>query len=179
MKDIDFLVEGALSGFIDGRTHSLPIRVYYEDTDFSGVVYYANYLKYFERGRSDFMRLLNIPHSDLAAREDPLAFAVAEINVKYHAPAKIDDVLWVRSEIDGSQGARFNLTQRIECKGKVLCVGKLQLVCIDMASRPRRLPKSLLEIVREKFLPENKPQTLTPEKAVTVEAAHPGNNLLV
>ncbi|ESQ80190.1 tol-pal system-associated acyl-CoA thioesterase [Asticcacaulis sp. YBE204] len=154
MKDIDYLVEGALSGFIDGRTHSLPIRVYYEDTDFSGVVYYANYLKYFERGRSDFMRCLDIHHSELAKGEDPLAFAVAEVTVQYKAPARIDDVLWVRSEIDYGQGARFYLTQRIECKGKLLCSGKLQLVCIDMASRPRRLPKSLLDIVRTKFLPE-------------------------
>ncbi|WP_140983991.1 tol-pal system-associated acyl-CoA thioesterase [Asticcacaulis tiandongensis] len=155
MKDIDYLVEGALSGFIDGRTHSLPIRVYYEDTDFSGVVYYANYLKYFERGRSDFMRCLDIHHSELARGQDPLAFAVSEVLVQYKAPARIDDVLWVRSEIDHGQGARFYLTQRIECKGKLLCSGKLQLVCIDMAARPRRLPKSLLDIVKTKFLPEH------------------------
>ena len=67
------------SGVFRGRDHLLPVRVYYEDTDFSGVVYHANYVRYFERGRSDFLRLAGVSHADLFAGETPLAFAVTRI----------------------------------------------------------------------------------------------------
>jgi len=135
----------ALAGRIVDGEHQLFIRVYYEDTDFSGVVYYANYMKFFERGRSDFLRLLGIHHLELAALDIPLAFAVAHIDVRYRAPARIDDIVVVKSRSAGMKGAQFFLDQRIERDGVLLCEAKFTAVCIDFNNRPRRLPKLLVD----------------------------------
>jgi acyl-CoA thioester hydrolase len=137
----------SLSGQIVDGEHQLLVRVYYEDTDFSGVVYYANYMKFFERGRSDFLRLLGVHHTELAALPEPLAFAVAHIDVRYRAPARIDDILLVRSRPTGIKGAQFFLHQRIERDGILLCEARFTAVCIDFKSRPRRLPKDLIQIM--------------------------------
>ena len=80
---------------IQNGIHNLPVRVYYEDTDFSGVVYHANYLRFAERGRSEFLHACGIHHSDLFSRPDPLAFTVVNMNIDFLAPAKIDDRLAV------------------------------------------------------------------------------------
>ncbi len=132
----------AHSGIIEGGEHRLQVRVYYEDTDFTGVVYHANFIKYFERGRSDYLRLLGVHHSELKATEDRLAFAVAHIDIRYRAPATIDDLITVRTRLLGSRGAQFFLDQRCERDGVVLCEGKVDVVCIDGQGRPRRLPKA-------------------------------------
>lgn len=132
-----------LSGAIDGDEHRLMVRVYYEDTDFTGVVYHANYLKFFERGRSDFLRVLGVHHHELQAHEDQIAFAVAHIDVRYLAPARIDDVITVRTRVARMRGAQFLLEQVCERDGVKLCEGRINVVCIDGAGRPRRLPKDL------------------------------------
>lgn len=137
----------SLSGQIVDGEHHLLVRVYYEDTDFSGVVYYANYMKFFERGRSDYLRLLGIHHTELAALPEPLGFAVAHIDVRYKAPAKIDDILLVRSRPTGMKGAQFFLHQRIERDGLLLCEAHFTAVCIDFKNRPKRLPKSLAAFI--------------------------------
>ena len=69
------------AGSFDGRDHLLPVRVYYEDTDFTGLVYHANYVRYFERGRSDFLRLAGVGHVDLLEQEEPLAFVVSDLSL--------------------------------------------------------------------------------------------------
>ena len=86
-----------LAGRIEGESHILPIRVYYEDTDFAGHVYHANYLKFCERGRSDFIRLLGIDHQSLAAAKmgEPGVFVVRHIEIDYLKPAQVDEVLEV------------------------------------------------------------------------------------
>jgi acyl-CoA thioester hydrolase len=132
-----------LSGTIDGDEHRLMVRVYYEDTDFTGVVYHANYLKFFERGRSDFLRVLGVHHHELQTHEDRIAFAVAHIDVRYLAPARIDDVIAVRTRISCMRGAQFLLEQVCERDGATLCEGRINVVCIDGTGRPRRLPKDL------------------------------------
>jgi len=137
-----------LSGRLDGDVHSLPVRIYYEDTDFSGVVYHANYLKYFERGRSEYMRLIGIHHHELAALETPLAFAVAQINIRYLAPVRIDDLVTVGSRLLDVRGASFSLKQWVEKDGRRRAEGEVQVVCIDMQGRPKRMPKPLLDIIR-------------------------------
>ena len=71
------------AGWLEGREHVLPVRIYYEDTDFTGVVYHANYLRYFERGRSDFLRVAGVGHADLLDRPDPAAFTVVKITVDF------------------------------------------------------------------------------------------------
>jgi len=132
-----------ISGRIVEGEHRLPVRVYYEDTDFSGVVYYANYLKFFERGRSDYLRLIGIHHHELAALAEPLAFAVADIHVKYRAPARIDDLIEVRTRMGGLRGASFMVHQRIFRGDELLTLAEVKAVCIDLNGRPRRLPADM------------------------------------
>lgn len=136
-----------LSGQIVDNEHRLLVRVYYEDTDFSGVVYYANYLKFFERGRSDYLRLAGIHHAELAALPEPLAFAVAHIDIRYRAPARIDDILTVRTRPVAVRGAQIVMRQRIERDGLCVCEATFDIVCIDFKNRPRRLPREISQRV--------------------------------
>ena len=85
------------AGYIDGTTHVLPLRVYYEDTDAGGMVYHANFIKYMERARTDFLRLLGIWLKDWAEREDAMQFVVKSVNIEYMAPALLDDSIRVIS----------------------------------------------------------------------------------
>ncbi|MFT4074078.1 MAG: tol-pal system-associated acyl-CoA thioesterase [Asticcacaulis sp.] len=143
------------SGRIIGDHHELPVRIYYEDTDFSGVVYHANYLKYFERGRSEYMRLIGVHHHQLAALDEPLAFAVSGINIRYLLPARIDDLVSVRSRLKEVRGASFNLDQWVERDGLRLAEGQVQVVCIDLKGRPKRLPKDLQTAIKACLPNEN------------------------
>jgi acyl-CoA thioester hydrolase len=95
------------AGRFEDRTHFLPVRVYYEDTDFSGIVYHANYLRFFERGRSDFLRVAGVHHSEFAAQADPMAFAVNKMEIEFHKPARIDDALVVESQFESFKGPRL------------------------------------------------------------------------
>ncbi|ESQ83521.1 hypothetical protein AEAC466_12660 [Asticcacaulis sp. AC466] len=140
--------EFPLSGQIIGDEHHLPVRIYYEDTDFSGVVYHANYLKYFERGRSEYMRLLGVHHHQLAALDEPLAFAVSDIRIKYRAPVRIDDLVVVKSRLLSARGASFVIQQWIERDGLCVADGEVTVVCIDLKGRPRRMAKPLLDAIK-------------------------------
>ena len=137
--------ETALAGTLTDGVHDLPIRVYYEDTDFSGVVYHANYLKFFERGRSDFLRVLGIHHNQLADLPEPLAFAVAHIDIRFRAPARIDDIVTVRTSPVAIRGALFVLNQRAMRDDVTLCEARVEVACIDLRNRPRRLSKDLAQ----------------------------------
>jgi len=120
--------------------HRMPVRVYYEDTDFTGVVYYANYLKFLERGRTDALRTAGVSHSDLLELDTPLGFAVRRITVDYIAPARIDDALVVETRFTEARGARLAVSQRILKEGAVLITAQVEAACIDLAGRPKRLP---------------------------------------
>ena len=102
-----------MSGRFFELTHHLDVRVYYEDTDFSGVVYHANYLKYAERARSDFLRLAGVKHSELLALEKPLAFVVTKMDMDFLAPARIDDDLLVSSVCIFAKGVRMGFNQTV------------------------------------------------------------------
>ena len=134
-----------MSGAFDGTKHILPLRVYYEDTDFSGIVYHANYLRFAERGRSDFIRLAGVNHRDMAAREPSLAFAVSHMDIGFHGPARIDDMLSVETVFTHAKGARMRAVQRILCEGRLLWQARVDIACIDMDGRPRRLPADIVE----------------------------------
>ncbi len=135
----------SLAGKIQDGVHILPVRVYYEDTDFSGVVYYANYLKFFERGRSDFLRLAGIHHTELMDAEKPAAWVVRRIEVDYLKPAKIDDVLHVFTAFEKVKGARFSMRQSI-CRGSdELVNAKVEAAAIRMDGRPARIAKEMRE----------------------------------
>ena len=132
-------------GYFDGREHRFPIRVFYEDTDFSGVVYYANYLRFLERARSSFFRLAGIGHAELLERDPALAFVSRKINLDYRSSAKIDDVLSVITTYDVFKGARLLVSQRIERHGEIILTADSEAACIDLDGRPRRAPRDMIE----------------------------------
>ena len=126
------------------------MRVYYEDTDFTGIVYHGAYVRFFERGRSDFLRLIGVHHAELAAMEPPLAFAITKLNLRYMRPARIDDALYVRTTWERMRGARLDSHQRIE---RATTGGSFELIAeadvfaasITMDGRPRRPPPEVVE----------------------------------
>lgn len=141
------------AGRFEGREHLLPVRVYYEDTDFTGLVYHANYVRYFERGRSDFLRLTTAGHSALLEDETPSAFVVAEMSLKFLRPARIDDALIVRTTYETVKGPRLFIRQCIERNGEVLCRAEVTAVCIHLDGRPMRPTKALMDGVRPWLAP--------------------------
>ena len=106
------------AGRFEGREHILPVRVYYEDTDFTGLVYHANYVRYFERGRSDFLRLAGVGHADLLAGETPLAFVITSMDLRFLKAARIDDALIVRTTYDALRGPRLTIRQTIDQRNR-------------------------------------------------------------
>jgi acyl-CoA thioester hydrolase len=133
------------AGWFEGRAHFLPVRVYYEDTDFTGVVYHANHVRYFERGRSDFLRLAGIGHAELLDREDPVAFVVTRMLIDYRKPARIDDALLVRTTYDVFRGAKLEVSQAILRGDEVIATADVHAGCITLQGRPRRPPPVLIE----------------------------------
>lgn len=132
-------------GRFEGHAHLLPVRVYYEDTDFTGLVYHANYVRYFERGRSDFLRLAGIGHAELLDGERPLAFVVSQMALKFIRPARIDDALVVRTVYESFKGVRLKVRQAVERDGEVLCTAEVEVICIHLDGRPRRPTPGLVE----------------------------------
>lgn len=125
--------------------HSFPVTVYYEDTDLGGIVYHANYLKYVERARSDWVRHLGIDQN--ALRAEGLVFAVHRIEADFLAPARLDDQLTVTTRIKAATPARLTLDQlvfRAENGGEAgLFRARVTLVAITLDGKPRRLPLQL------------------------------------
>jgi acyl-CoA thioester hydrolase len=142
-----------LSGIIEDGEHRLMVRVYYEDTDFTGVVYHANYLKFFERGRSDCLRRLGVHHHELRAHDEKLAFAVVHMDIRFLRPASIDDVVTVRTRMTNLRGAQFFLEQVCERDGERLCEARIDIACINGEGTPRRLPKALAEALNPLRVP--------------------------
>ena len=133
------------AGQFEGRAHLLPLRVYYEDTDFTGLVYHGAYVRWFERGRSDFLRLAGVQHAELLAHAEPTAFVVTRLTVEYRKGARIDDALVVRTTYDSVRGARLYIAQAIERGGETLATAQVEAACIDLSGRARRPPATLVE----------------------------------
>jgi acyl-CoA thioester hydrolase len=121
--------------------HTFPVRIYYEDTDFSGNVYHAAYLKFFERGRTEFLRDAGIHHSELAAQG--VAFAVRSMEIAFDGAAHIDDLLTVTTEVASASGARLMLNQTIMREDIVLTRAKVMVVAIKTAGGPARMPAAV------------------------------------
>jgi acyl-CoA thioester hydrolase len=136
-------------GRFEGKTHILPIRVYYEDTDLSGVVYHANYLRYMERGRIEFFRLAGV--STMASLEDPepTAWTLRHASLEFFRPARLEDQIEVRSTCPMLSGARMHADQKIYSGSTLLVHGKVEACVMTLTGRPRRIPSA----VREKLLP--------------------------
>lgn len=122
-------------------SHDFPIRVYYEDTDFGGVVYYANYLKFIERGRSEWLRELGIDQKALKARG--LVFVVRRVLADYLRPAHFDDTLIVQTRLQTLGGARIDLLQSVLRGDVVIFTAEVTLVCMDDSGKAARLPAEI------------------------------------
>ena len=131
------------AGRFDGALHRVGVRVYYEDTDLTGIVYHANYLRYFERGRSDLLRLAGVAHAALAS-EDNIAFAVTRMTIDFLKPARIDEALVVETSASRVNAARFGFTQTLTRGPEKLVSAAVEVCCIDLAGRPKRPPALLL-----------------------------------
>ena len=135
-----------LAGRIEGKQHILPVRVYFEDTDFSGVVYHGSYLQWCERGRSDWLRLLGVSHEELYKGlngSPPLMFIVRHMDMTFKSPARIDEILEVVTQTREWSGASITLKQDIRRNDKLLMRAFVQVVLISDKGKPQRLPKHL------------------------------------
>ncbi len=134
-----------LAGRLIPGGHVLPVRVYFEDTDFSGVVYHGAYFRFMERGRSDFLRRLGVGHDALDRGEhgEPLAFTVRRIAAEFLRPARIDDVLEVETRSAQLGGARIVLTQTVRRGDEVLVTAEVTVAMINGAGQARRLPDAV------------------------------------
>jgi acyl-CoA thioester hydrolase len=126
---------------VSAPAYELQVRVYYEDTDFSGNVYHAAYLHFFERARAEMLRSLGIHHSELA--RDGFAFAVREMTIDFAGAAHIDELLTVTSRVAGVTGARLTLEQTIARGEAMLTRAEVVVVAIRADGRPARLPAAL------------------------------------
>ena len=128
--------------------HVLGVRVSFEDTDFSGMVYHASYLRFMERGRSDFLRLAGVSHEALARGEyggAPLAFAVARMTIDFKRPARIDDVLAVETRVKEISGAIVKLTQAVKRGAETLVGAEVSVVLVSATGKPQRIPRDVGE----------------------------------
>jgi len=137
------------SGFFRGADHLFPVRVYYEDTDLSGVVYHANHLRYMERARSDMLRVAGIDQR--AAVEDGTGhYAVTDVQIRYRAPARLDDALVVRSRLAELGPARCVIAQDIMRDETMIAQGQVTVAFVDAATgRPRRQPTPWMAIFQQ------------------------------
>lgn len=136
-------------GRFEGKTHILPIRVYYEDTDLSGLVYHANYLRYMERGRSEFFRAVGITRLAQLDDPEPTAWTLRRVTLEYHRPARIDDLIEVHTRCVALSGARMTAAHSIRKGPDLLTEGEVEACVITLSGKPRRIP----EQVREKLSP--------------------------
>ena len=127
------------SGSFEGSLHRFAVRVYFEDTDLSGVVYHANYLRWFERARSDMVRLLGIDQRE-AQEAGEGSYAVTEVAIRYLAPARLDDLVLVESRVDELGAASCRLRQRALRAGTLLSEAAIRVGFVDPSGRPRRQP---------------------------------------
>lgn len=127
---------------------AFPVRVYWEDTDAGGIVYYANYLKFMERARTELLRTFGI-HQSRLVQEQGIIFAIVSVNVEYRLPARLDDLLMVTCEVATEGRASFKFEQNVwreRVGGELLTTGRTRVACLDHKNlRPRRLPEALVQ----------------------------------
>jgi len=126
--------------------HDMDIRIYYEDTDAGGIVYYANYMKFAERGRSEFLRQLGFENNVLSEQENIL-FVVCHLEADYRHPAKLDDLIRVQTTMYETGNASFTMNQEMSCGDKTLFNMRVKLACVNLQGRPVRLPDHLRQIL--------------------------------
>ena len=137
-----------LDGVVRAGKHHMQVRVYYEDTDFTGIVYHANYLRYMERGRTNYLRLLGADHRELfeqTSQEAPgFHFVVRHMTIEFMRPARMDDVLVIETQPDEVRGASITLHQKVMRKDELLVEARVQVAFVSQG-RAQRIPKPLRE----------------------------------
>jgi len=133
--------------------HRMSVRVYYEDTDMGGVVFYANYLKYMERGRTEWLRSLGVNQSDLATQEQR-GFMVVRVDVRYISPARLDDLLQIESEVTRMGRASLHFSQSVTRNGELITQSNIQVCCVEtvnmrVAAIPETVRSKLAAITQE------------------------------
>lgn len=131
-----------IMGWFEGRVHKYPVHIFYEDTDFSGVVYHANYLRFCERARSSFLNLLDITHANLWDAHQ-MAFTIRKFEIEYKSPARVDDRLMVHTTYDEIRGARLLISQSCFRGESLIITAKCEAACISADGRPSRAPQFL------------------------------------
>lgn len=133
------------AGVFVGREHRLAVRVYYEDTDFTGVVYHGAYVRFFERGRSDGLRVAGVIHTELLAADDPAAFTVTRLTIDFVRAARIDDALIVRTLFEEARGPRLIIRQTITRGEELIARAEVEAACIRPDGRARRPPALMVQ----------------------------------
>jgi acyl-CoA thioester hydrolase len=133
-------------GRFDGRTHILPLSVYYEDTDLSGFVYHANSLRFMERGRTECLRLAGAMLAALEAPE-PTAWAILSADIRFRRPARLDDMVEVHTRLLTLSGARMTAAQQIMLNGEVLVEGRIEACIITLTGKSRRIPDAVRQLL--------------------------------
>lgn len=128
-------------------SHRFTCRVYYEDTDLAGIVYYANYLKFIERARSEWVREIGVDQVALKA-EQGIVFAVRRVEADYLSPARFDDILNIETQVQDITAARIVLTQDVRRDGTALFKSVVTLVCLGSDGRPTRLPADIRQLMQ-------------------------------
>lgn len=148
----DNILAAGLSGTLTPFGHRLVARVYFADTDFSGVVYHARYLEFLERGRSDYLRLSGIHHIELldGKHGEKIVWVLRRMEIDFRIPAKIDDILTIDTRTEKISGARIFMAQQIRRGEELLIDAKVEAAIIGEIGRPKRFPKEWIE----RFLPK-------------------------
>ncbi len=147
------MTNNSVLGWFEGREHCYPVHVFYEDTDFSGLVYHANYLRYFERGRSSFLNLIGITHADLWS-ENEMAFTIRKFEIEYKSPARIDNDLLIKTTYDRISGARLFISQNCYLGELLIASATCEAACISKTGRPVRVPKEIRRKIAEYVAPD-------------------------
>ncbi|MCT8997936.1 tol-pal system-associated acyl-CoA thioesterase [Chelativorans intermedius] len=143
MTDTDDSLVSGISGRLTATGHRLKARVYFADTDFTGVVYHARYLEFLERGRSDFLRLAGVHHTELAEGKhgERLAWVVRRMEIDFQRPARIDDIVTVDTRVERISGARIFMAQELLRDDTLLVSARVEAAIIGASGKPRRFPR--------------------------------------
>ncbi len=125
--------------------YTLPIRIYYEDTDMAGIVYYANYLKFIERGRSEWVREIGLDQREM--KDDGIVFVVRRVEADYLGSAVLDDELMVETEVRNVTGVRLTMDQRVKRGEELLFQAVVTVVCMNEDGQPVRLPANIRQMI--------------------------------
>jgi acyl-CoA thioester hydrolase len=151
-------IAAGLAGELTDAGHRLLARVYYADTDFSGIVYHARYLEFLERGRTDYLRLLGVHHSELADGKlgESTVWVVRRMEIDFKSAARIDDILTVETRTAEISRARVKMAQAIKRGDELLISAVVEAAMVNSAGRPRRFPAEWIKL----FRPGSQDQTI-------------------